>query len=247
MTPMRPSRLLLAFCALFGVVVAIDQLAGLVFSGAEQKETASAFLTGLLLLTYAWIAPWLHERLALRPTKGHSDARKLLAVTLKRKAQSAGIPTPKLVLIEHPSRVAFGVGMPAVSTVFVTTGLCENIDTETLDFVIAHEVSHISLGHSLFQATVFCGLFLGKTLLGFPALLAPLLLLGYLGFMRQCEFAADARASHLTGHATTRHGLSTLAQMMGEATRPNTVVELLSTHPSFHRRIAAVDQKCHAA
>jgi Zn-dependent protease with chaperone function len=239
MVPMRSSRLLLALPVLVGVVAAIDTIAGVISSVAEQQQVAAAWLTGLLLLAYAWIAPWLHEFLAVPSTTGHAETRKLLAVALKRHAAAAGISTPRLVFVEHASPVAFGIGMPGAATVFVTTGMCKAVDARTLDFVIAHEVSHISLKHSLFQAIVFAGLYLGKALLGLPPLLAPFILLGYLAFMRQCEFAADCGASRLTNCSTTRHGLAALAQMVREVKRPSVLVDLLSTHPGFHRRIAA--------
>lgn len=247
MVPMRSSRLLLAFPVLVGVVAAIDTVAGFVSSSPEAQQITSAWLTGLLLLSYAWIAPWLHECLAVASTTGHAETRKLLAVTLKRHAAAAGISTPKLIFVEHASPVAFGIGLPGASTVFVTTGMCEAVDARTLDFVIAHEVSHISLKHSLFQAIVFAGLYLGKVLLGLPPLLAPFILLGYLAFMRQCEFAADCGASRLTNCSTTRHGLAALAQMVKEVKRPSVLVDLLSTHPSFHRRIAATSPEAQLA
>lgn len=247
MVPMRSARLLLAAPLIVGLVAALDTLAGLVSSTAEQQQIASAWLTALLLLSYAWIAPWLHEALAVPSTTRHADARKLLAVTLKRYAAAAGIRTPKLVFVEHDRPIAFGVGLPGAATVFVTTGMCEAVDARTLDFVIAHEVSHISLKHSLFQAIVFAGLYLGKVLLGLPPLLAPFILLGYLAFMRQCEFAADAGATRLTNTSTTRHGLATLAKMVKELKRPSILVDLLSTHPSFHRRIQASTHDAHAA
>ena len=57
---------------------------------------------------------------------------------------TAGIPMPRLFVIDDPSPNAFAAGnSPRNAVVCVTTGLLELMDKSELEAVIAHEISHI--------------------------------------------------------------------------------------------------------
>ncbi|HOK17353.1 MAG TPA: M48 family metallopeptidase [Candidatus Paceibacterota bacterium] len=57
---------------------------------------------------------------------------------------AAGLPMPKIYLINDPSPNAFATGRnPSHSVVCVTTGLLEKLEKSELEGVIAHELSHI--------------------------------------------------------------------------------------------------------
>ncbi|HPC31287.1 MAG TPA: M48 family metallopeptidase [Candidatus Paceibacterota bacterium] len=57
---------------------------------------------------------------------------------------AAGLPMPKIYLINDPSPNAFATGRnPSHSVVCVTTGLLEKLEKAELEGVIAHEMSHI--------------------------------------------------------------------------------------------------------
>ena len=88
-------------------------------------------MTVALLLSSAWIAPWAHERLAVPEAKDHQAVRESLS-KVRRLAGRACITAPKLVAVEHPCPVAFGVGMPGTSRVFVTTGLIAAVNSRTM-------------------------------------------------------------------------------------------------------------------
>ncbi len=57
---------------------------------------------------------------------------------------TAGIPTPKIHIINEPQMNAFATGRdPKHSSIALTTGLIEGLNNEELEGVIAHELSHI--------------------------------------------------------------------------------------------------------
>jgi len=59
-------------------------------------------------------------------------------------AIAAGVPMPKVYIIEDPSPNAFATGRdPQHSSVAVTTGLLQKMDREELQGVLGHEMSHV--------------------------------------------------------------------------------------------------------
>lgn len=69
-----------------------------------------------------------------------SEAKRLL----ENLAIGAGLPTPKLYVIDTPVPNAFAAGMdPAHSVLAVTHGLLALLDHRELEGVLAHEISHI--------------------------------------------------------------------------------------------------------
>ncbi len=66
---------------------------------------------------------------------------------------AAGIPEPRLGVIESPAFNAFAYGLGAQSaTLVVTRGLLDGLDDEELEAVIAHEITHIRNGDVRFMA-----------------------------------------------------------------------------------------------
>lgn len=56
----------------------------------------------------------------------------------------AGVPTPRVYVIDSPAPNAFATGRdPAHGTIAVTTGLMELLDRQELEAVVAHEIAHI--------------------------------------------------------------------------------------------------------
>lgn len=59
-------------------------------------------------------------------------------------AIAAGVPTPKIYVIDSPSMNAFATGRdPKHASVCATTGLLERMNTQELEGVIGHEISHV--------------------------------------------------------------------------------------------------------
>lgn len=59
-------------------------------------------------------------------------------------AITAGMPTPKVYVIDSPAMNAFATGRdPEHSSIAVTTGIVQALENEELEGVLAHEMSHI--------------------------------------------------------------------------------------------------------
>lgn len=57
---------------------------------------------------------------------------------------TAGLPTPKVHVINDPAINAFATGRkPELSSIAITTGAIEKLENEELEGVIAHELSHV--------------------------------------------------------------------------------------------------------
>ena len=252
MIPMRASRIALAFLVVVAVIAVIDVAArGISASFGVPVFAIDASLTALCFLAYPWISPAVLGALAKAPPSSVNLKHihfEQLTVAVQRLAHDAGIRAPRLVMVDDAGHIAFGVGMPSRSTIFVTQGLSSHVTTRTLEGVLAHEIGHISSRHTFVQAFVFAGLFTGKTLIGIPAALAPMILLGYLAALRQCEFAADRRAAELVGSEQAASALGELRDLVEERiNKPSFangltswLMDGFSTHPSFARRIASI-------
>jgi heat shock protein HtpX len=137
-------------------------------------------------------------------------------------AASAGLPMPKLYLIDQPQPNAFATGRnPENAAVAATTGLLELLDREEIAGVIAHELAHIknrdtlimtitaTLAGALSMLTNFALLFgrgggRNNPLGGLAALalviLAPLAaMLVQLAISRTREFEADRLGATICG------------------------------------------------
>lgn len=94
-----------------------------------------------------------------------TDAPELYRIT-ENLAITAGLPMPKLYMIDDPAPNAFATGRNAEhSAVAVTSGLLGILDKNELEGVIAHELSHIGNKDILLSTVVV-------VLVGFVALLS---------------------------------------------------------------------------
>lgn len=101
-------------------------------------------LFAILTNFYAY---WASDKLVLRLTKARPASREeffdLYTVT-ENLAITAGLPKPKLYVIDDPAPNAFATGRDEKHGVVVaTTGLLAMLDRQELEGVIAHELSHI--------------------------------------------------------------------------------------------------------
>ncbi len=75
--------------------------------------------------------------------------------TVENLAITAGLPTPKIYIIEDDSPNAFATGRdPQHAVVCVTTGILPLLKKDELEGVIAHELSHVGNYDIRFMALV---------------------------------------------------------------------------------------------
>ena len=196
-----------------------------------------ALVVAAAMNVYTW---WTSDRMVLRMHNAQPVARGdrmgLHALTADL-ARNAGLPEPKVYLIDTAQPNAFATGRnPANAAVAVTSGLVRSTTREELAGVIAHELAHIR-NHDTAIMTVtatFAGaismlanfaLFFGGSrerlgLVGTILLmvLAPLsAALVQMAISRTREYAADKAGAEICGHPLWL--ASALEKIAGQAAR----------------------------
>ena len=131
----KTGLLMAAIMALFGVV-------GSVLGGGQGMLLA----LGFGLATNLW-AYWFSDRMVLKLYKAsevNEASAPLLYNTVKDLAHRAGLPMPKVYLIDEAQPNAFATGRnPGHAAVAATTGILQLLSPRELVGVLAHELSHI--------------------------------------------------------------------------------------------------------
>lgn len=124
--------------ALGGILVAVGGLVG------GQSGMVMAFVLALAMNGFVY---WKSDSLALRANGARElgpDEQPRLRTIVGLLADRAGIPMPRLYIVERPEPNAFATGRdPKHAAVAVTTGLMELMDERQLIGVLAHELSHV--------------------------------------------------------------------------------------------------------
>jgi heat shock protein HtpX len=151
----------LAFVAVFGYVIGyawIGDPTGALFG------LALAFVVGTIsgLATY-----YGGDRMVLAASRAkeitHDDAPVLYNV-VEEMTIAAGLPMPKVYIIEDSAPNAFATGRdPEHASVAVTSGLLNKLDRDELQGVIAHEMSHV--GNYDIRYAMLVGVLVGTTVL----------------------------------------------------------------------------------
>jgi heat shock protein HtpX len=151
----------LAFVAAFGYIIGyawIGDPTGALFG------LALAFVAGTIsgLATY-----YGGDRIVLAASRAreisHDDAPVLFNV-VEEMAIAAGVPMPKVYIIDDSAPNAFATGRgPEHASVAVTSGLLEKLDRDELQGVIAHEMSHV--GNFDIRYAMLVGVLVGTTVL----------------------------------------------------------------------------------
>lgn len=148
-------------------VIAIGYAAAWYLNNPLIVYIAVIFALGMNVYSY-----WFSDRLVLRMT-GAKPVTKAEAPELynivENLAITAGLPMPKVYIMEDPSPNAFATGRnPENAVVAVTTGLLSILDRNELEGVVAHEMAHIG-NRDMLVMTV------AVVLAGFVAILADFL------------------------------------------------------------------------
>lgn len=134
---------------------------------------------GLLYVAIAFslfmnvFAYWFSDKVAIASVGAHEadvqEYRELHRI-LENLAITAGLPKPRLYVIDDAAPNAFAAGRsPKHAVVAVTTGLLKRLDRSELEGVIAHELSHIG-NRDILVMTI------AVVLAGFVAMLADIFL-----------------------------------------------------------------------
>lgn len=128
----------LLLAAMTGLFLAVGWLLG------GSGGMVLAFLFALGMNAFAW---WNSDKLVLRMNGARpvdrASAPELHAM-VGRLARRAGLPMPKVYIVEQAQPNAFATGRnPENGAVAVTTGLLRLLGPDELEGVIAHELAHI--------------------------------------------------------------------------------------------------------
>ncbi|HEU5019999.1 MAG TPA: zinc metalloprotease HtpX [Pseudolabrys sp.] len=215
MNYLRTGLLLAGLTGLFVVV-------GFLIAGQAGAVIALAIAAAMNLFTY-----WSADRLVLS-MHGAQEVDPATAPDLHalvaNLARRAGLPTPRVYLMDNPQPNAFATGRnPQHSAVAVTTGLLQALDRDELAGVISHELAHIDHRDTLIMtvtATIAGAISMlgnfalfsgfggnnrdsnGVGIIGTLAMiiLAPLAaMLVQMAISRTREYAADRRGAQISG------------------------------------------------
>ncbi len=171
-----------------------------------------------------------------------NSAEAWLVDTVRHQARAAGIGMPEVAIYDSPDLNAFATGMNRNnSLVAVSTGLLQGMETEEVEAVLAHEVSHIANGDmvtmALLQGVIntlvivfarIIGQFVDRAIFKneegpgigyFIASIIAEIILSLLAsfivmwFSRQREFRADAGSAKLVGANKMIKALQRLQQL----------------------------------
>ena len=135
MNMMKTAMLLALLTALFMGV-------GYLVGGAGGAFVAFLFAAAMNLLSY-----WNADKIVLRMHHARPvDARSApdLHAMVGELAGRAGLPMPKVYVIDNPQPNAFATGRnPQNAAVAVTTGLLAQLSREEVAGVVAHELAHV--------------------------------------------------------------------------------------------------------
>ena len=215
MNYLRTAILLAGLTALFMAV-------GYLIGGQGGMMVALLIAAGMNLFSY-----WNADKLVLSMSGAHEiDERTApdLHAIVRDLARNAGLPMPRVYLMDNPQPNAFATGRnPDHAAVAVTTGLLEMLSREEVAGVLAHELAHVKNRDTLtmtITATIAgaismlaqFGMFFGGghrgsnnglgivgTLL--MVILAPLAaMLVQMAISRTREYSADRLGAEISGH-----------------------------------------------
>lgn len=136
----RKTWFLITFFTLFIIGV------GYVFSYAYDSQ--GILVAAVLLSVFgSFFSYWFSDKIVLAMSRARlvtrEDGRELYNI-IENLCITAGLPTPKIYIIDDTAPNAFATGRnPEHAVVAVTTGILQKLNRTELEGVIAHELSHI--------------------------------------------------------------------------------------------------------
>lgn len=122
-------------------------LAAYVMGNALGYGNSWLFIAVILSVVSSLISYWWGDKMVLAMSGARPADRKRdfdFFTVAENLAIAAGIPKPKLYVIDDPAMNAFATGRdPQHAVVCATSGILERLERRELEGVIAHELSHI--------------------------------------------------------------------------------------------------------
>ncbi|MDR0881730.1 MAG: zinc metalloprotease HtpX [Candidatus Adiutrix sp.] len=127
---------------LLSLLTLVVLFCGQALGGSQGLEIA--LVMALVMNLGAW---WFSADLVLAQTRarlvGPAEAPELYQL-VTHLAERAGLPTPRVAIVDDPAPNAFATGRnPAQAVVAVTTGLLSLLNREELAGVLGHELTHV--------------------------------------------------------------------------------------------------------
>lgn len=120
---------------------------GYLFVYALEWGTIGLILIGLFVIIYNIVVYYNSDKIALfsvGAVPAKEDEFKILHNVVEEVSIAAGVPKPKVYIMDEIQPNAFATGRnPKNASICVTTGLLQMMDRSELQGVIAHEMSHI--------------------------------------------------------------------------------------------------------
>ena len=203
---------------LMAALTAIFVGAGFLLAG--EGGMAIAFLIALAMNLFSW---WNSDKMVLAMYKARRIERAAAPEfygIVEQLAQNAGLPMPKVYIIDTPQPNAFATGRnPQNAAVAATTGLLRNLTANEIAGVMAHELGHVKNRDTLIMtitATMAGGIamlanfafFFGRgrdNPLGIVGVLATMILaplaamLVQMAISRTREYGADRAGAEISG------------------------------------------------
>ena len=239
---------LLKTAVLMAAITALFMAIGAVLGGQQGMLIALVVALGMNFFSY-----WFSDKLVLKMYKARevdeSSAPQFYRM-VQELAQRAGLPMPRVYLIEENAPNAFATGRnPAHAAVAATTGILRTLSERELRGVMAHELAHVkhrdilistvsaTMAGAISMLANFAMIFGGRGSEGRPAnpiasiavmLLAPLAAgLIQMAISRTREFEADRGGAEISGDP---QALATALQKIHRHAQ-DTPLETTERHP----------------
>ncbi|MBO9636478.1 MAG: M48 family metallopeptidase [Chitinophagaceae bacterium] len=227
----------------------------------------TGIICGLILIGYIWIAPWLGGKVAdsfsketeisigqqmydatIQGYKIDTAKTRLLNQFYRELNYKTGYPI-EITVVQSPEVNAFAI--PG-GHIVVYDAILDNMKTpEELAALLGHEASHVELRHSLnglfrnLARQMFLALIIGSDSGITSVLVENADKLKGLQYSRELETNADDNGLKLMyENKVDTEGMVRLMNLLNDASKgQGTVVNFLSTHPVFEKRVANVKEQ----
>ncbi len=135
---------ILLFVIFFVLIMVVGYVFGYAFTG---YPFIGLTIAGIVMIVYGLISYFAGQKMVLAMSHARPVTKKqdpYLVNTVEGLAIAAGIPKPKVYMIDDITMNAFATGTrPENASITVTKGLRDKMNRQELEGVIAHEMGHI--------------------------------------------------------------------------------------------------------